>query len=127
MYSMRSSTGKIDAAAAAMCPIRLLLLLLIIPPTVRAAIPDQSLTPEQYVAQGAPASDRLWTGKDYAAANDVLSKLADSDPSALPRFRSPRSGAYFDRFISPENIAPLKNQKLSTNTRMALGLDLFEG
>jgi hypothetical protein len=95
--------------------------------SARAAVSDQSLTPEQYVAKGAPASDRLWTGKDYAAANDVLSKLADSDPSALPRFHSPRSGAYFDRFISPENIAPLKNQKLSINTRMALGLDLFEG
>src|SRR3954447_14819818 len=62
-----------------------------------AAVTDQSLAPEQYVAQGAPASDQPWTGKEYAAATEALKKIAKNDPSMLPRFHSLRSGSYFDR------------------------------
>jgi hypothetical protein len=117
-------------ASHPVCSRRIHLVLLVSLPTSlapQAAVPDQSLTSEQYVAKGAPAIDRPWSGKDYAAANDVLKKLADVEPTALPRVRSARSESYFGRIVSPENIAPLTNPKLPVGARLALGMELFEG
>lgn len=65
---------------------------------------DHSLTGEQYVGLGIPASDRLWSADDYQQAAKVLQKLLNEDPTRLPRLSSPRSGGLFARLVSPENL-----------------------
>ena len=65
---------------------------------------DHSLTGEQYVGLGVPASDRLWSADDYQQATKVLQKLLNEDPTKLPRLSSPRSGRLFSRLVSPENL-----------------------
>ena len=58
---------------------------------------DHSLTPAEYVDAGAPASDRVWTGRDYLTAAKVFGDLAGKDATLLPRYESPFSGSYCAR------------------------------
>src|SRR5205085_2912368 len=69
-------------------------------PADGAPAADRSLSGEQYIARGAPPTTRPWTGKDYSLAADTLKRIAAADVSLLPRYKSAKSGAYFDRIIS---------------------------
>jgi len=66
--------------------------------------PDGSLTLEEYVEKGVPASDRAWAATTYKLAADALSKLAAKDVALLPRWKSPRSGPLFARMTNRENL-----------------------
>lgn len=79
---------------------------------------DESLTSDEYLRLGLPAHDRTWAGNDMAKATAVLSRLAEENHRSLPRFRSPRSGKYFARMISPDNLALAADQSLPLETRM---------
>src|SRR5947209_18858886 len=43
----------------------------------RPALPDNSLTPEEYVRLGMPPLNRKWTAKDMEEAARCLKRLAD--------------------------------------------------
>ena len=64
--------------------------------------PDESLTPKEYVNLGMPEPDRIWLSRDMEKAADVLTALVKSNPRALPRYRSARSGPVFARITSPD-------------------------
>jgi len=64
--------------------------------------PDHSLTVEQYVDLGMPVSGVNWTADERSTARSILRKLASQDPTQLPRFRSKRSGALFEKLTREE-------------------------
>ena len=67
-------------------------------------IEDRSLMDAEYIALGIPAPSRTWSGADMKSAATALSKLAQTDPGKLPRFKSPRSGGIFARMTDPANL-----------------------
>ena len=85
-------------------------------------VADKSLTSDQYIALGIPATDRTWMGEDMKAAADTLVSLAAQHPEQLPRFESPRSGAVFSRIISAENLGFFREQKLPLESRFPGGV-----
>lgn len=96
-------------------------------PTSESAAPgkpvaDQSLTGDQYIALGIPASDRTWMGEDMKTAAEVLVSLAAEHPEQLPRFESSRSGAVFARIISADNLKLFREQQLPLESRFPDGL-----
>jgi hypothetical protein len=80
--------------------------------------PDRSLETDAYIAMGMPAPDRVWTVEDMIKVADVLTTLAAKDPGQLPRFKSPRSGQYFARITSPEDLAQFRDPALSIKVRL---------
>jgi hypothetical protein len=94
-------------------------------PTTGAS--DRSLAPAQYVSSGAPAPDRSWLAADYVQAARTLETISREQDVDLPRWRSERSGTYFQRMISEENLAPINNRTLPIETRMGLMVDFMSG
>lgn len=92
-------------------------------PTVAA---DHSLSPAAYVEQGAPAHDRMWTGEDYTQALRVFKQLAAADPTKLPRYGSPTSGAFFERIVSADNLTPLANGDVDARQRLAPAVSVLQ-
>ena len=88
-------------------------------PAVNRPPPDRSWAVEQYVYKGMPAPNRTWTIKDYDQALAFFQQLATTDPTTLPRFRSPRSGELFARLTSSQNISDLRNEVLPLNYRLS--------
>lgn len=87
-----------------------------------AAMPvvqDQSLTTEEYVQAGMPKPDQAWTGKEYAAAAKVLERLA-AEPEKLPRWKSAKSGAVFDRLIQRDYLSGLFDERVSLDKRFEI-------
>lgn len=64
--------------------------------------PDHSLTLDQYIALGMPKPEADWNADERSAARSILRKLAEQDPTQLPRFRSERSGALFEKLTQEE-------------------------
>ncbi len=79
---------------------------------------DSSLSIEQYVAKGVPALDQAWTAQDYQRACNALLTLAKEDATRLPRMRSERSGALFQRLVSKEVLRPYEDPGLDLPTRL---------
>jgi hypothetical protein len=75
--------------------------------TEAVAAPDHSLTTAEYVARGVPPIDKPWTSAEYLDAEVALQQIAKDDPTQLPRFKSPKSGALFDRMTSSQNLPPV--------------------
>src|SRR5262245_4746088 len=90
------------------------------PGPASAIAPDRSLTPEQYFALGMPAIQRTWLGDDLAKAQQVIAKLADEDPLALPRRSSAVSGEVFGRIASAENYAVGEDEGLPILVRLQI-------
>jgi hypothetical protein len=89
---------------------------------------DHSLTGEQYVGLGVPASDRLWSADDYQQAAKALQKLLNEDSTKLPRLSSPRSGGLFARLVSPENMTLAESMGSGPGPRLNyLGAQLNPG
>jgi hypothetical protein len=63
---------------------------------------DRSLTLAQYIDLGMPSSEAGWTAAERSTARGVLRKLASQDPTRLPRFKSERSGALFEKLTQEE-------------------------
>ena len=80
-------------------------------------IEDRTLSPEKYVEMGLPALDRAWAADDYAVAARVLESLAGRDGALLPRYHSAKSGAVFDRIVSPQNLAIFSDRSVAMQTR----------
>lgn len=89
--------------------------------------PDHSLTPAIYIQRGLPANDRPWVGADYRQTASVLKTLMETDPTLLPRYKSPSSGAMFARIVSPENFGRFRNEAFSRQTRIAEASDILGG
>jgi hypothetical protein len=84
---------------------------------------DLSLPVTEYIQQGLPAHDRMWTGTDMARAAKVLYGIAREDLLRLPRYGSERSGPVFARIVSPETFAFLRNRSLPLEERMAQAIE----
>jgi hypothetical protein len=74
---------------------------------------DLSLTTEQYLEQGMPACNKIWTADDYQQAQITLSTLITKDFHALPRKKSRKSGDVFKRIVSKDNLSFLDDPKIS--------------
>ncbi len=83
---------------------------------------DESLTSEEYLRLGMPAADRDWSSIDMGQAKVVLAKLPGGNAN-LPRYQSPRSGAFFARITSAQNLELFQNRTLPLDARMPLALD----
>jgi hypothetical protein len=95
-------------------------------PIKPAILEDRSLTAEEYATLGMPAHERLWSYVDMTNAAKVLTDIAGRDASQLPRFRSSKSGAVFDRLVSKENLGLLRNKTLPLSVRMPSGLEFLQ-
>ncbi|MBS0000061.1 MAG: hypothetical protein KFF73_13865 [Cyclobacteriaceae bacterium] len=73
---------------------------------------DLSLSVEEYKKLGMADPTRTWKHEDYRQAYVVLSQLRSDRPGALPRKGSNKSGKYFDRLISMDNISFLKDDAM---------------
>lgn len=93
------------------------------PPTVAA---DHSLAPAAYVERGVPPHNRMWTGEDYVQAVRIFKQMAEADPTKLPRYGSPTSGALFERMVSADNLALLANGDLGGPQRLAAAVSLLQ-
>jgi hypothetical protein len=93
------------------------------PPSVAA---DHSLAPAAYIELGVPAPDRTWTGEDYTQAVRIFKQMAEADPTKLPRYGSPTSGALFERLVSADNFALLANGDLDVPQRLAAAVSLVQ-
>lgn len=74
---------------------------------------DLSLTTEQYLKQGMPACNKIWTEDDYQRAQIALSTLITKDFHALPRKKSRKSGDVFKRIVSKDNLNFLEDPAIS--------------
>jgi len=95
------------------------------PPDVKIA-PDRSLTPAAYVDLGLPAPEHEWSSKDYAAAIDLLKKIADKDPSSLPRRGNPQFARVLSRICADENLNLCRNANLPLDKRLPLVMELMQ-
>ena len=86
---------------------------------------DLSLTIEQYQKLGMPPSHRLWNSADMAKAARVLAKLAEEDPSRLPRYKSEKSGKVFSRMTNLQNIDQLRSTVFPPAIRLGFGLQFI--
>jgi hypothetical protein len=59
-----------------------------------------------------PDPSKKWKHMDYSKAYMVLSQLKSTKPLSLPRKESKKSGQYFDRLISLENLSFLENDSI---------------
>ncbi len=82
---------------------------------------DRSLDYVVYAAGGMPALTSAWSPADYMAAAKTLNNLAGQNRLFLPREKSPRSGAIFERMLSHENFDGL-TPKSSTDYLHSLPL-----
>lgn len=89
--------------------------------------PDRSLAPTTYIQKGLPANDRSWDGQDYVQAAKVLHALASADPTQLPRYGSPISGAVFARIVSQENFRLFGNGILDKQQSFTAASSLLQG
>jgi hypothetical protein len=71
-----------------------------------AAMPDESLSTEEYVRLGMPPPNRVWNSDDLLQAEKILTSLPDE--RQLPRHGSPRSGKCFARITSFDNFRTLR-------------------
>ncbi len=91
-----------------------------------AAAEDPSLSAAEYISLGMPAADRTWGGTEYEAAASALAKIAAANPSQLPRRGSAKSGAVFERLVSPDNLEFLSNSDLPAEARFVAGLPTLQ-
>jgi hypothetical protein len=89
--------------------------------------PDRSLSSLEYVELGLPSKDRVWDGDDLVAAAEALKKLAERDPSQLPRVDSPRSGAVFARLTAAANLEVFADPALPLDQRVHTSLANLKG
>ena len=87
---------------------------------------DRSLTVEQYIDAGVPATDRTWSGADMVRVADSLGKIAEADLGRLPRYKSERSGAVFDKITGGDNYELLRNKLLPLQQRLMDGVTLMQ-
>lgn len=87
---------------------------------------DHSLTAEEYLKLGMPATDRAWSGEEMSRAASALAAMAKDDAGKLPRYRSDRSGVLFARMTSLQNLEIYHNKKLSLDLRMSPALAYFD-
>jgi hypothetical protein len=77
------------------------------------AAQEAALNP--YLEAGAPASDRVWQGADYARTSEILS----AGKVALPRLSEPLGAALLKRFTSTDNFALHRNLALPIEARLS--------
>lgn len=80
--------------------------------------PDHSLTVKEYVDKGVPSPDKVWSPQDYEAAAKALTDISKSDPTLLPRFNSPQSGALFNHIIDDANLAFITDKSVPVEDRL---------
>lgn len=95
-------------------------------PADRANPDDRSLSLDEYIQSGVPASDRPWSGEDMARAADRLMALARQDQGKLPRFASKRSGELFARITARKNLDLYRNRSLPLAARLPDALKYTE-
>ena len=78
---------------------------------------DLSLSVEGYKKLGMPDPSQIWKQSDYRQAYMVLSQLKSSQPLSLPQKGSKKSGQYFDRLVSLENLSFLKDESIPLHER----------
>ena len=93
---------------------------------------DESKSLETYRAAGVPAIDKPWGSDEYKAAFDAIFKLGKKW-EALPRFKSAKSGALFERIVSLDNMnsvatesTPLDQRKTQVQLLMANSTQLLQ-
>jgi hypothetical protein len=89
--------------------------------------PDNSLTSEQYIAQGVPAADRTWNPLDFESAVKALSSLAAQNASLLPRLGSSKSGQLFDGMAVTNNWGIVLNNTLPIDQRFPILMGYTDG
>src|SRR5262249_7733861 len=89
------------------------------------AMRDASLTLAEYIDAGVPAPDRVWTSADYQAASAALERIG-KDRDVLPRWRSDKSGALFERLVDARNLDLLRDHKTPPDMRLAMGADYMK-
>lgn len=82
---------------------------------------DKSLPIEQLVKAGLPAPDRNWLASDLKAAAEVLATLAQKEQ--LPRFRSRRSGAAFERITADASLDVYRDKTVPLSRRLPDALE----
>ncbi|MCA8992876.1 MAG: hypothetical protein KDA88_12885 [Planctomycetaceae bacterium] len=87
---------------------------------------DKSLLLNEYLEAGVPAYNRIWSGDDMLTAVTVLAAVAQEDPAHLPRYQSERSGMFFDRMTSDENLDLFRNQSVPIQQRLPLATNYME-
>jgi hypothetical protein len=89
--------------------------------------PDNSLTLDEYIELGVPASDRTWTITDYPAALEAFGKLAKDESTKLPRYRSAKSGKLFDRMVAEDEGTAKALREQPLVQRLQHSEAVFEG
>lgn len=88
------------------------------PPTPEAG-DDGSLSIEDYMLNGVPDPQQVWSATDYAQATRALQEIGGGSPERLPRVESPDSGALWLRITDPENLASMRDVQRPLNVRAA--------
>lgn len=92
--------------------------ILVLVSSCNKSIPDdQSFTISEYRSLGMPDHDKIWTQTDYMDAFIALNKVKIRKPKSLPRKKSGKSGAYFQRMLSEENFSFLEVDTMSLSDK----------
>ncbi len=87
---------------------------------------DKSFTPDKYKELGMPDYNVIWKEPDFAKAIAVLYDIVTRYPDALPRYKSKKSGVYFDRITNIDNLYFLQNPD-SPLSEKAYHIQIYEG
>ncbi len=93
----------------------------------RPDLPDRSLTTEEYIKNGMPSPDRVWSGGDMMDAAKCLQKLTTDGYERLPRYDASPSVAVFARMVSPENLSMFSGKRMPVQLRMPLANTYMQG
>jgi hypothetical protein len=81
--------------------------------------PDASLRVEDYVLNGVPDPERVWSAADYAQATRALQEIGGGSPERLPRLASSVSGPLWLRIGDRRNLERMREAERPLNVRAA--------
>jgi hypothetical protein len=80
---------------------------------------DASLRVEDYVLNGVPDPERVWSAADYAKAARALQEIGGGTPERLPRLASSVSGPLWLRITERRNLERMRDPERPLNVRAA--------
>ncbi len=87
---------------------------------------DRSFTPEKYARLGMPDYKTIWKEDVFSKTIGTLYDIKTRYPDALPRYKSKKSGVYFDRITNMDNLYFLHNDTLSAGDK-AYHIQIYQG
>ncbi len=88
---------------------------------------DESLSSDEYILLGMPSYDREWSATDMGKVGKILVSLVEQKGfGKLPRYQSERSGPYFARLTSPQNLSIFVDRSQPLDVRLVHNLEFMK-